>query len=63
LTSDGRIKPCLHGTRSYDVRRLLRTGAHDQAVVGLIQEALRDKMHYTKWTAPEDEFLMQHVGG
>jgi len=63
LTSDGRIRPCLHGTRSYDVKGLMRTGADDPAIVAMILEAVRDKGHTTKWTAPADDFVMQHVGG
>jgi cyclic pyranopterin phosphate synthase len=63
LTSDGQIKPCLYASRSYDVKALLRSGADDQALVRLIQEALRDKAQHTRLTAPAGDFLMQNIGG
>ena len=63
LTSDGRIKPCLYSTCSYDVKALLRSEADDQAILRLIQEVVRDKMHHTRLTVPADDFLMQNIGG
>jgi cyclic pyranopterin phosphate synthase len=63
LTSDGWIKPCLYSAHSYDMKSLLRSGADDQAIVRLIQEAMRDKSAHTRLTASADDFLMRNVGG
>ncbi len=63
LSSDGRIKPCLHVDQCYDVRRLLRGGAGDEAIRELIQEILREKTHYTRITSAAEDFLMQSIGG
>ena len=43
LTSDGKLRPCLHADWCYDVRELLRGGADDQAIRDLIGRALREK--------------------
>lgn len=63
LSSDGRIKPCLYSDRSYDVRQLLQAGADDEAILSLLQKALREKSRYTKLNATAGEFLMQQIGG
>ncbi len=63
LTSDGRLMPCLHAGRHYDVKRLLRSGAPDEAILTLIGTVLQEKSRYTKLTATADDFLMQQIGG
>jgi cyclic pyranopterin phosphate synthase len=63
LTSDGKIKPCLHADRYYDVRGLLRGGAGDEAIRDLIQRVLREKSRYTRITSTAEDFLMQNIGG
>ena len=63
LTSDGRLMPCLHGGRHYDVKRLLRSGARDEAIMSLIRTVLQEKSRYTKLTSTADDFLMQQIGG
>jgi cyclic pyranopterin phosphate synthase len=63
LTSDGRLKPCLHSDRCYDAKELLRGGADDQALLQLIQRVLREKSHYNKKTCAVEDFLMQSIGG
>ena len=63
LTSDGKIRPCLHADRSYDVKGLLRSGADDEAIRDLIRRALREKSRYTRTTATAEDFLMQSIGG
>ncbi len=63
LSSDGKIKPCLHADRSYDVRGLLRSGAADEAIRELIQGILREKSRYTRVTSTAEDFLMQSIGG
>ncbi len=63
LSSDGKIKPCLHADRCYDVRRLLRDGAGDEIIRELIREILREKGRYTRITSTAEDFLMQSIGG
>jgi cyclic pyranopterin phosphate synthase len=63
LTSDGKIRPCLHADRSYDVREPLRGGAGDEAIRDLIRRVLQEKTHYTRMTSTAEDFLMQSIGG
>jgi cyclic pyranopterin phosphate synthase len=63
LSSDGRIKPCLYSTRSYDVRSLLRDGTGDEAILNLIQKVLREKGRYTRVSSASESFCMQSIGG
>ena len=63
LSSDGRIKPCLYGGHYYDVKKLLRAGANDDAILSLLQKALREKSQHTKLNAAAGDFLMQQIGG
>ncbi len=63
LSSDGRIKPCLYDGYSYDVKKLLRGGAGDDAILSLLRKALREKNQHTKLNAAAGDFLMQQIGG
>ncbi len=63
LSSDGKIKPCLHADQCYDVRGLLRGGAGDETIRKLIQEILQEKSRYTRITSTAEDFLMQSIGG
>ena len=63
LTIDGKIRPCLHADRHYDVRGLLQSGAGDEVIRDLIRRALREKGRYTRVTATAEDFLMQSIGG
>jgi cyclic pyranopterin phosphate synthase len=63
LTSDGRLRPCLHVEQSYDVRKLLRDGATDETLLRLIKRVLREKNAFTRLDSGNEEFLMQHIGG
>lgn len=63
LSSDGRIKPCLHADRSYDVKGLLRGGANDEVIRDLIRRIIREKSRYTRITSTAEDFLMQSIGG
>jgi cyclic pyranopterin phosphate synthase len=63
LSSDGKIKPCLHADRSYDIRGLLRGDAGDEAIRNLIRQVLCEKSRYTKVTSKAEDFLMQSIGG
>lgn len=63
LTSDGKLRPCLHADWCYDVRELLRGGAGDEAIRDLIQRVLCEKGRYTRTTSAAEDFLMQSIGG
>jgi cyclic pyranopterin phosphate synthase len=63
LTSDGRIKPCLHAARSYDLRVLLREGAQDASLQDLLRRVIREKGRYTRLNSRAGDFLMQSIGG
>jgi len=71
LTSDGRFRPCLYSARYYDLKELIRSGAGDQAIVGLIRKVIREKSLYTRLTvtaparcaAGREDFSMQNIGG
>lgn len=63
LTSDGRIKPCLHAARSYDVKSLLRERADDGVLQSLIRKAIQEKGRYTRLNSQAGDFLMQSIGG
>ena len=63
LTSDGKVRPCLHSARCYDVRKLLRNGAGDDVLLSLIAEILQAKSRYTKSGPAARGFSMQHIGG
>ncbi|WP_231604560.1 GTP 3',8-cyclase MoaA [Crateriforma conspicua] len=43
LTADGKIRNCLFGDDSGDVRSLLRSGANDQAIADLLKSAMAAK--------------------
>lgn len=61
LTCDGRLRPCLHCARDYDLKNLLE--GSDDTLLDAIARALRDKHRYTKADRTWEAFSMQHVGG
>ena len=63
LTSDGNIKPCLYSSQHYDIKQIIRSGANDEGVLGLLNEILKEKKHYTKLNSTGTDFHMQKVGG
>ncbi|OHB65058.1 MAG: cyclic pyranopterin phosphate synthase MoaA [Planctomycetes bacterium RBG_13_60_9] len=63
LTSDGKIRPCLHAARSYDIKELLRGGGSDDAIRHLIRQIIREKSLHTRLNSTAGDFLMQNVGG
>jgi len=63
LTSDGRIKPCLHAAQSYDLRALLREGAEDASLRDLLRRVIGEKGRYTRLNSQAGDFLMQSIGG
>lgn len=63
LTSDGKVKPCLYSSHEYDLKKLLRSGADDTAILGLLEKIIGEKSNYTKLTSPAESFSMQKIGG
>jgi GTP 3',8-cyclase len=63
LASDGRIRPCLYASQSYDLRPLLRGPSTDEAILRLLCRILRDKHDYTRLTASGEDFSMRRIGG
>ena len=63
LTSDGMIKPCLYSSQNYDVKEMIRSGAGDEKIVGLLKEILKEKSNYTKLSSSVSEFAMHKIGG
>jgi cyclic pyranopterin phosphate synthase len=63
LTSDGKVKPCLYSDVHYDLKKLIRGGADDERIVGLIKEIMAEKHLYTKLNSFRQSFLMRNVGG
>jgi cyclic pyranopterin phosphate synthase len=63
LTSDGKLRPCLYSAHSYDLKKLIRTGASDREVLNLLERIISEKSNYTKLNSFTNEFLMQKVGG
>jgi len=63
LTSDGKIKPCLYSAYSYDMKKLLRSGADDTEILKTIDRIIESKHFYTKANSFMEEFSMRNVGG
>ncbi len=63
LTSDGKVRPCLYSAHHYDIKKLIRGGADDEAVRDLLKKIISEKSNYTKLNSPAEEFSMRNVGG
>jgi len=50
LTSDGKIKPCLHSDEEIDLKDSLRSGRNDEEIMADIKKALLD----TVFQKPKD---------
>jgi GTP 3',8-cyclase len=64
LTSDGKIKACLHTNEEYDLNELFKTGSHEDLVKGL-SEAIFSKpdRHYLTDGAAPIKRDMNKIGG
>lgn len=64
LTSDGKIKACLHTNEEYDLNELFKTGSHEDLVKGLT-EAIFSKpdRHYLTEGAEPIKRNMNKIGG
>lgn len=63
LTSDGRLMPCLYSARTYDLKKLIRSGASDQQIRNLLSRIIHEKGNYTKLNSLKEDFSMCKVGG
>ncbi len=63
MTSDGKIRPCLHSANHYDVKELLRGGASDGQILSLLKRAIASKDNFTRLDSSPHEFSMRRVGG
>ena len=63
LTSDGKLRPCLYSARHYDLKKLIRAGAADEAVLALLRKIIVEKHRYTRLNSPAGQFSMRNVGG
>ncbi len=63
LTSDGKIMPCLYSARTYNLKKLIRSGASDQQIRELLKRIITEKGNYTKMNSLKDSFSMCEVGG
>jgi cyclic pyranopterin phosphate synthase len=63
LTCDGKVMPCLYSSHSYDLKKLIRSGASDQRIKDLLKRIITEKGNYTKINSLKDNFSMCEVGG
>ncbi len=63
LTSDGKIRPCLYSAHSYDMKKLLRSGADDTQILETIDRIIDQKHKFTKTNSFTEEFSMRNIGG
>ncbi|MCP4262095.1 MAG: GTP 3',8-cyclase MoaA [Planctomycetes bacterium] len=63
LTSDGKVMPCLYSARTYNLKKLIRSGASDQQIRELLKRIITEKGNYTKMNSLKDSFSMCEVGG
>jgi len=63
LTSDGKIMPCLYSAHTYDLKKLIRSGASDLRMRNLLKKIISEKGNYTKMNSLKDNFSMCEVGG
>ena len=63
LTSDGKIMPCLYSAHTYDLKKLIRSGASDRRIRNLLKKIINEKGNYTKMNSLKDSFSMCEVGG
>jgi len=63
LTSDGKVKPCLYAAPACDIKQLIRNGASDKEIGGILRRVLVEKHLFTKLSCFGEEFCMRKVGG
>jgi cyclic pyranopterin phosphate synthase len=63
LTSDGKLMPCLYSAHTYDLKKLIRSGASDLQIRDLLSRTINEKGNYTKLNSLKEDFSMYKVGG
>lgn len=65
LTSDGKLRPCLHSKHEVDFRGVLRSGKSDEEILKLFAEAVWHKPaeHHMNQEAWQDVRMMSQIGG
>jgi len=63
LTSDGKVRPCLYSARHYNLKKLIRAGASDEAVLALLKKIIAEKPGYTRLNSLDGKLSMRNVGG
>jgi len=69
ITAEGKLRPCLHSSREYDIRELLRNGGSNDDILDLIRLGLKEKWKehpdFTKlsYLPPIDDREMIRIGG
>jgi cyclic pyranopterin phosphate synthase len=63
LTSNGKLLPCLYSAHTYDLKKLIRSGASDKAMLDLLKKIISEKGNYTKLNSLKNGFSMCKVGG
>jgi cyclic pyranopterin phosphate synthase len=63
LTSDGKVRPCLYSANNYDLKGLIRNGADDEQIIGVLKRIIAEKHEHTKLNSFTEDFSMRNVGG
>lgn len=63
LTSDGKLMPCLYSAHTYNLKKLIRSGASEKAMLNLLKKTISEKGNYTKLNSFKNGFSMCKVGG
>jgi cyclic pyranopterin phosphate synthase len=63
LTSDGKLMPCLYSSHTYDLKKLIRSGASNRQIRDLLSRIINEKGNYTKLNSLKEDFSMCKVGG
>ncbi len=63
LTSDGRLLPCLYSAHTYNLKKLIRSGASDRQIRDLLSRIINEKSNYTKLNSLKEDFSMCKIGG
>jgi cyclic pyranopterin phosphate synthase len=63
LTSDGKLMPCLYSSHTYDLKKLIRGGVSEKAMLDLLKKIINEKGKFTKLNSLKNGFSMCKVGG
>jgi len=63
LTSNGKLMPCLYSSHTYNLKKLVRSGASEKVMLDLLKRIISEKGNYTKLNSLKNGFSMNKVGG